>query len=231
VQGFLFESGFIVRSIKMIVFGVSMAKVTSKRSVMTLYSNQECPFSHRVRHVLAEKGAAVEIIEVDINNKPEDLIDLNPYGQVPTLVDRDLVLYESRIIMEYLDERFPHPPLMPVYPVARAQNRLMLHRIDHDWYAQMAKIMSGSAAEVKKARKALQESLVSLEPVFAEKEYFLSEEFTLVDCSLGVLLWRLPRLGVEIPARSKALKAYCDPIFSRDAFEASLSDLEREYRD
>lgn len=203
-----------------------------KRSVMTLYSGSLCPYSHRVRIVLAEKGVSVDIINIDPHNPPEDLLEINPYHNVPTLIDRDLVLYQSNIIMEYLDERFPHPPLLPVYPVARAKNRLMMYRIDHDWYKFMGQILQGGhGKETDLARKELRESLIGLAPVFADMPYFLSDEFSLVDCALGPLLWRLPVMGIELPNSANAIKSYAKRIFNRDSFQAGLTESERELRE
>lgn len=206
--------------------------MTNKRSVMTLFNNSLCPYSHRVRIVLAEKGVMAELVEISVKDKPEELFDLNPYGTVPTLVDRDLVLYESNIISEYLEERFPHPPLMPVYPVARSRNRLMMNRIDRDWYRLMDIILyEKSKAKVEAAKRDLTDSLVAVAPVFAESPYFLSDEFSLVDCSLAALLWRLPMLGIELTGDTQAIDAYAQKIFSREAFVNSLSDPERDIRD
>ncbi|MEH0832857.1 stringent starvation protein A [Pectobacterium cacticida] len=208
-----------------------MAVAANKRSVMTLFSGPSDIFSHQVRIVLAEKGVSVEIEQVDMDNLPQDLIDLNPYGSVPTLVDRELTLYESRIIMEYLDERFPHPPLMPVYPVARGNSRLMMHRIESDWYSLLMKIMHGGVQEADAARKQLREELLAIAPVFNETPYFMSEEFSLVDCYLAPLLWRLPQLGIELSGSgAKELKGYMTRVFERDAFLASLTEVEREMR-
>jgi RNA polymerase-associated protein len=201
-----------------------------KRSVMTLYSSSVCSYSHRVRIVLAEKGVSVDILNVDIDSPPEELIELNPYQKVPTLVDRDLVLYESNIIMEYLDERFPHPPLLPVYPVARAKSRLMMYRIERDWYTLMHKIIENDA-EADVSRKELRDNLVSLAPVFANMPYFMSEEFSLVDCYLAPLLWRLPSLNIELSPQANAIKNYAKKIFNRESFQASLTEAERELRD
>ncbi|MBO2694926.1 stringent starvation protein SspA [Shewanella algae] len=206
-----------------------MAVAANKRSIMTLFSGADDLYSHQVRIVLAEKGVTVDVLQVDPNDMPEDLLELNPYNSVPTLVDRELVLYESRIIMEYLDERFPHPPLMPVYPVSRGQSRLMMHRIDTDWYCLVDHIRKGDRADA--ARKELQESLLSIAPVFAEMPYFMSEEFGLADCYLGPLLWRLPVLGIELDNRAgKDIKAYMNRIFERESFKASLTEAEREMR-
>ncbi|AXH64112.1 MULTISPECIES: stringent starvation protein SspA [Providencia] len=208
-----------------------MAVAPNKRSVMTLFSGPTDIFSHQVRIVLAEKGVSVEIEHVEPGHLPQDLIDLNPYQSVPTLVDRDLTLYDPHIIMEYLDERFPHPPLMPVYPVARGTSRQLMHRIQNDWYSLMSKIENGSAQEAANARRQLSEELIAVSPVFAEMEFFMSEEFSLVDCYLAPLLWRLPVLGIELnPSSSKYLQLYMQRVFARDAFLASLTESEREMR-
>ncbi|MCP5345548.1 MAG: glutathione S-transferase N-terminal domain-containing protein [Gammaproteobacteria bacterium] len=206
--------------------------VVAKRSSMTFYSDGRSHYSHRVRIVLSEKGVTVETIDVDPDNKPEDLTSLNPYNSLPTLVDRDLVLYEPNIMMEYLDERFPHPPLFPVYPVARAQSRLWIYRIDRDWCAMVDTLMSGkgSAAAQEKVRKELRESLVSIAPIFAEKPFFMSDEFSIVDCCVTPILWRLPVMGIELP-KTKAVKPlldYRDRLFERDSVLASLSEQEKE---
>ncbi len=205
-----------------------MAVAANKRSIMTLFSDTIDIYSHQARIVLAEKGVGVEISYTDPSNLPEDLLELNPYGTVPTLVDRELVLYNSHIIMEYLDERFPHPPLMPVYPVSRGQSRLMMHRIEQDWYSLAARMFRGEG-DVESARNDLREALLALAPVFGEMPYFMSEEFSLVDCYLAPLLWRLPALGIELNgAGSKEINAYMNRIFSRSSFKASLTDQERE---
>ena len=206
-----------------------MAAVSNKRSVMTLYSDSVNPYCHRVRLVLAEKNITYEVEDIDPLNMPEELIELNPYGSLPTLVDRDLKLYESRIIMEYLDKRFPHPPLLPVDPVSRSTSRLLLFRVEHDWYRPMDTILSGKK-EVAKARKELRESLITIAPVFSVKPFFMSDEFTLVDCVIAPLLWRLPELGVEIPASVKGFHDYARRLFERQSFIQSLSEAEREMR-
>ena len=205
-----------------------MAVAANKRSIMTLFSDTIDIYSHQARIVLAEKGVGVEISFTDPNELPEDLLELNPYGTVPTLVDRELVLYNSHIIMEYLDERFPHPPLMPVYPVSRGQSRLTMHRIQNDWYVLAEKIMA-KEGDLEATRLELREAFLSLAPLFAETPYFMSEEFSLVDCYLAPLLWRLPALGIELTgAGSKDVKEYMKRIFDRPSFIASLTDQERE---
>jgi RNA polymerase-associated protein len=206
-----------------------MALVANKRSVMTLYSDTQSPYSHRVRMVLAEKNITVDIIDADPQELPEDVMDLNPYGTLPTLVDRGLTLYESRIIMEYLDERFPHPPLLPVDPVSRANSRLFMYRVDRDWYTLMDTILAGGKAATK-ARKELRDSLTVTAPVFAAKPFFMSDDLTLVDCSIAPLLWRLPTLGVELPSQAKAVSDYGLRIFERSSFQESLTELEQEMR-
>lgn len=207
-----------------------MAVVTNKRSIMTLYSNATDIHSHRVRIVLAEKGVSVDVLNVDTNEKIEDLHELNPYGSVPTLVDRDLVLYDSNIIMEYLDERFPHPPLMPVYPVARAKTRLMIYRIDREWGELVQKIEKGKPTDAQAAAKELKNYLVKLAPVFASSAFFLNEEFTLVDCCIIPILWRLPAWGITLPPEAKAVTKYAERLFERDSFQASLTESEQDMR-
>lgn len=207
--------------------------VVAKRSSMTFYSGRDDHYSHRVRIVLAEKGVSVDIIEVGEDNHPEELADQNPYNSVPTLIDRDLVLYESKVMMEYLDERFPHPPLLPVYPVARAQTRLWMYRVEREWAPLVDTIVSGTATkkDTEHARKSLRESFVGIAPIFEDMPFFMNEEFSLVDCCVGPILWRLPSLGVELPEKQiKPLGAYMDRLFNRDSFRDSLLEAERELR-
>lgn len=207
-----------------------MAVTANKRPVMTLFSGTNDMDSHQVRIVLAEKGVSVDINNVDQGVLPEALYEANPYGTIPTLIDRELGLYQSDIIMEYLDERFPHPPLMPVYPVARGRSRLMMYRIRQDWYALAEKIIANEG-DVEAHRRELRESLLSISPIFAEAPYFMSEEFSLVDCLMAPLLWRLPSLGIELSGPgSKDIKAYTLRLFERDSFQVSLTDVERELR-
>lgn len=206
-----------------------MVIAANKRSVMTLFSGPTDIFSHQVRIVLSEKSISVEIEQVEIDHLPQDLINLNPYKTLPTLVDRELTLYTSRIIMEYLDERFPHPPLMPVYPVARGKSRLMMLRIKKNWYSLMHKIEKSDHQKAELARRQLQEELLVASPIFGQEVYFMSAEFSLVDCLLAPLLWRLPRLGIElIGASYKELKGYMTRVFERHSFLSSLTEAERE---
>lgn len=200
--------------------------IIAKRTIMSLYSSDDDIYSHQVRIVLAEKGVNVDILPVKNGEILQDLQEVNPYGTVPTLLDRELVLYEARIIMEYLDERFPHPPLLPVYPVARAETRKMMHRIEQDWYSLLEPIKANQEVE----HKLFLDSICSLEPIFADKPYFLSDEFSLLDCALIPLLWRLPKLGIDIPESCKGLRSYMNRLFSRPSVQESLTDTERQLR-
>ncbi len=205
-----------------------MASSASRRPVMTLYSQSTCILSHRVRLVLAEKGINAEVVDVDISNPPEDLIELNSYNNEPTLVDRDLVLYNSRVIMEYLDERFPHPPLMPVDPVSRARARMLLYRIDSDWYRLVRDIENGDAKTIKQAKKELRDSLSLIAPAFTRNPYFMGEDLALVECSMAPILWRLEAYDIKLPSQAKPVYEYATRLFERDAFQNSLTDQERE---
>jgi RNA polymerase-associated protein len=206
-----------------------MALIASRRPGMTLFSGASDIYSHQVRMVVAEKGISVDIIEVDPADVRDELAEYNPYADVPTLVDRDLALYHAQIIMEYLDERFPHPPLMPVDPVSRARNRLMLFRIEKELYSRLELIRSGNKA-AQKARKDLTDDLVAISPVFEQTPFFMSEELTLVDCTLAPLLWRLPQLKIELPKQAKPLVDYGVRLFRREAFRHSLTEAERDLR-
>ena len=205
-----------------------------RRSSMTLFSDPMCQYSHRVRIVLAEKGVTVDIEDIDPKSVTEEILEANPYGTLPTLVDRDLALYESNVMMEYLDERFPHPPLLPVYPVARAESRLWIYRIERDWCVLIDQIKaSPDGKKADAARKEFRESLVTIAGIFEEMPYFMSEEFTLVDCCLAPMLWRLPELGISLPNNRhvKPLHEYMERLFERPSFQESLTDLEREIRE
>jgi len=208
-----------------------MAVVANRRSVMTLFSRPTDIHSHRTRVVLAEKNINIEISNVSGPDLPEDLMDLNPYHTVPTLIDRDLTLYDSRVIVEYLDERFPHPPLMPVDPVTRAQFRLALFRIEKDWYsiAEEAEA-NGDGKLATRPRKMLRESILQSTEIFASRPYFLSDEFSLVDCTIAPLLWRLPVYGIDLGADAEPIEAYMNRVFARRSFQQSLTELEQEMR-
>ena len=208
-----------------------MAVIANRRSVMTLFSGATDPWSHRTRLVLSEKGINIDVIDVDKGDLPEDLFDLNPYNSIPTLVDRELVLYDSRVIIEYLDERFPHPPLMPVDPVTRAQFRLALYRIERDWYSVVEDILKGGDRKsMVRACKVLQDSIVSSVEIFTSKRFFLSDEFSLVDCTIAPILWRLPILNVKLPTQAGKILEYMDNVFARQSFRDSLTELEEEMR-
>ncbi|WP_421683627.1 stringent starvation protein A [Stutzerimonas urumqiensis] len=196
------------------------------------YSDPADHYSHRIRLALAEKAVAVEIVDIDPSVVSPRLAELNPYSTLPTLVDRDLVLYEPTVVMEYLEERYPHPALLPAYPVARANTRLLAHRVQRDWCSLVDRIQSmrkgDSAAAL--ARKELRESLSGVAPLFAEKPFFLSDEVSLIDCCLLPILWRLPSLGIELPKGAKPLLDYMERNFVREPFQASLSSAERAMR-
>lgn len=204
----------------------------TKRSVIVLFSDSKSPSSHRVRLVAKEKDIPIEIIEVDVDNMPEDLLELNPYGTLPTLVDRELVLYDPQVIIEYLDERFPHPPLLAVDPISKARSRQMLRQIETEWYPLVDTITnSDDQAAVKVARRNLQERLIQLIPAFEHKPYFMNDDYSLVDISMAVLLWRLPFLGIELPKSAKPIVDYAEKVLSREMFVESLSDDEIDMRD
>ncbi|MCG5513426.1 glutathione S-transferase N-terminal domain-containing protein [Ectothiorhodospira shaposhnikovii] len=205
-----------------------MALIANRRSVMTLFSAPTCPRCHSVRIVLAEKDITVDIHQLEPGEKSEDLSDLNPYNSVPTLVDRELVLYGTQVIHEYLDERFPHPPLMPVDPVARATARLALYRVEMDWYRGLESLDATSDKQAAKARKILHESLVAASEIFAIKPYFLSDEFSLVDAAIAPVMWRLPHYGIPLEKLPAPIRDYARRMFARDAFRQSLTEAEKE---
>lgn len=195
---------------------------------MILYSDTTSPIGHSVRIVLAEKDINVDITFIEGDERPEELVELNPYDSVLTLVDRDLALYDAQIIMEYLDERFPHPPLMPVDPVARANNRQLRYRVMRDLYPLLEDLNAGSDSAVPAARKSLRDHLTAIAPAFSQTAYFMSDEYSLVDCCMAPLLWRLDHYGVKLPNSARVLQKYSERIFERAAFRASLSEQEKE---
>jgi len=202
----------------------------SGRSEMTLYTDPLSASGHCVRIVLAEKDINIDIHYVDADNKPEDLASLNPYDDVLTLTDRDLVLYDMQIIIEYLDERYPHPPLMPVDPVARANNRQVRYRIGRDLYRLVPDLEGRNEVAAANARRVMRDNLTSIAPAFAQLPFFLSEDFSLVDCCLMPLLWRVEHYGVKLPAQAKPLNQYAERMFERPGFKASMSPSERQLR-
>lgn len=197
---------------------------------MTLYSGTVCPYSHRTRIVVFEKDIECQIVFVDEKKKPRELADLNPYNDVPTMSDRDLILYGSHIINEYLDERLPHPPLMPVDPVTRAKARLLLMRFDRDWYDLLGDITTDDKKQTVRARNTIRDGLTVISPLFKLQQYILGEEFSLVDCSLAPLLWRLPALGIELPKQARPILDYAERLFERKSFQQSLTEQEKELR-
>ena len=202
--------------------------IEQRQSCMILFSGVEDYLSHRVRFVMAEKDAEHEVEWVDPDYTKKSFKDVSPYGVLPAIADRDLTLFGSRVIMEYLDERFPHPPLMRIDPVDRAKDRLMIDRIDMDWLVRMNDIENSPTRAANVARKALAKSIAMLDPIFAEIEYFMSDELSLVDCSIAPILWRLPSLKVELPPSAKSVISYGKRLFSRATFQDSLTEEERE---
>ena len=202
--------------------------------MMVLYSGTNCPFSQRCRLVLFEKGMDFEIRDVDLFNKPEDISVMNPYGQVPILVERDLILYESNIINEYIDERFPLPQLMPPDPVARARARLFLFNFEKELFVHVAALENekGKAAEKvhEKARLAIRDRLTQLAPIFVKNKYMLGDEFSMLDVAIAPLLWRLEHYGIDLSRNAAALLKYAERIFSRPAYIEALTPSEKVMR-
>jgi RNA polymerase-associated protein len=198
--------------------------------MMTLYSGTTCPFSQRCRIVLFEKGMDFQIIDVDLQNKPEDLAVMNPYNQVPVLVERDLILHESNIINEYIDERFPHPQLMPADPVMRARARLFLYRFEQELFAHIGDIVKGNQKTADKARTIIRDNLTQLAPIFAKQKHMLGDEFSMLDVAIAPLLWRLDFYGIELPKQAAPLLKYAERIFSRPAYIEAMTPSEKAMR-
>ena len=198
--------------------------------MMTLYSGTTCPFSQRCRNVLYEKGMDFQIVDVDLHNKPEDLAVMNPYNQVPVLVERDLILYESNIINEYIDDRFPHPQLMPADPVMRARARLFLFRFEHEMFSHVETLEKGNQRNADKARAAVRDNLAQVAPVFAKQKYMLGDEFSMLDVAIVPLLWRLDYYDIQLPKQAAPLMKYAERLFSRTAFIDSLTASEKVMR-
>ena len=201
------------------------------RNNLTLFTAADEVFSHRIRMVLAAKGVAYDQVLTDPANPPEDLIDLNPYQSLPTLVERDLVLHAATVVSEYLDERYPHPPLMPVDPLGRARLRLAIVRIEQDWAPLVAQITNGNKTQAEAGRKRLRELVAQSVPLFKAARYFLNTEFSLADCAICPILWRLDALGVGLPKEGKPIEDYVNRLFRHPAFVRSLTDAERKLRE
>jgi stringent starvation protein A len=198
--------------------------------MMQLYSGTTCPFSHRCRFVLYEKGMDFQVIDVDLYNKPEDIAVMNPYNRVPVLAERDLVLYESNIINEYIDERFPHPQLMPADPVMRARARLMLFNMEHELFSQVEVMEAGREKPMEKARASIVERLLEFAPIFGKTRYMLGDEFSMLDVAIAPLLWRLDHYGIKLGKSAAPLMKYAERIFSRPAFIEALTPSEKVMR-
>lgn len=198
--------------------------------MMTLYSGTTCPFSQRCRIVLFEKGMDFQIIDVDLYNKPEDLAVMNPYNRVPVLVERDLILYESNIINEYIDERFPHPQLMPADPVMRARARLFLFRFEQELFSHVQVLEHGTVKQQEKARFIIRENLTQIAPIFTKQKYMLGEEFSMLDVAVAPLLWRLEHYQISMTKQAAPLLKYAERIFSRQAFIDSMTAAEKAMR-
>ena len=211
-----------------------MVSITQRTS-MALYSDPNSHYSHRVRIVLQEKGLSTEIIDMTQENMHSDLLEINPNAEIPVLIDRDICLYDSLVLMEYLEERFPHPPLMPVYPVIKARSRLFILRIEQEWSKNLDYLALNPkpGSKTQKSKKDLKSNILSASSIFDEHPYFMSEDFSLIDCCVAPILWRLPALGIDISKDKKAkpIYQYMERVFSRDSFKASISEVEQEMRD
>jgi len=211
-----------------------MVSITQRTS-MALYSDPNSHYSHRVRIVLQEKGLSTEIIDMTQENMHSDLLEINPNAEIPVLIDRDICLYDSLVLMEYLEERFPHPPLMPVYPVIKARSRLFILRLEQEWSKNLDYLALNPkpGSKTQKRKKDLKSNILSASSIFNEHPYFMSEDFSLIDCCVAPILWRLPALGIDISKDKKAkpIYQYMERVFSRDSFKASISEVEQEMRD
>jgi RNA polymerase-associated protein len=208
-----------------------MAASPRMRNALTLFSSRDCVVCHRVRLVLAAKGVSYELVPVDPGNPPEDLLDLNPYHSVPTLVDRDLVLYAASVVSEYLDERYPHPPLMPVDPLSRARLRLAMLRLEMEWVPQVQAIQNGNKVQAEAARRRLKDLLLASLPLFKASKFFLNPEMSLADCAMAPIMWRLPALGIALPKEAKLIEDYGLRIFRNPGFLRSLTPEEKGLRE
>jgi len=198
--------------------------------MMILYSGTACPFSQRCRIVLHEKGMDFDIKDVDLQDKSDEIAAMNPYNRVPILVERDLTLYESNIINEYIDERFPHPQLMPADPVMRARARLFLHNFESDLFSHLGDIVNGTPKAAEKARNLVRDNLTQIAPIFTKQKYMLGEEYSMLDVAIAPLLWRLEHYGIELPKAAAPLMKYAERIFSRQGFIDALTPSEKVMR-
>jgi len=209
-----------------------MAVSPRLRNTLTLFSARDCVLSHRVRLVLAAKGVNYDLVPVDPAHPPEDLIDLNPYHSVPTLVERELVLYSASVVTEYLDERYPHPPLMPIDPLSRARLRLAMLRLEHEWVPHVQAAQQGaSRAQTDNARKQLRDLVLASLPLFKASKFFLNPEMSLADCAMAPIIWRLPALGIILPKEAKPIEDYGMRIFRNPGFMRSLTPEEKSLRE
>lgn len=207
-----------------------MGVMANRRSMMILFSSASEPRSHCARLVLAEKNISFDVVDVDDEGRRAELAGINAYGNVPTLVDRDLVAYEVRIICEYIDERFPHPPLMPVDPVSRATSRIGFHRIFSDWYSLLPGVESEDRKQAAQAKKMLRDTIASSADIFALKPFFMGDDMTLVDCAIAPILWRLPHYRISLPRQARIVEQYADRVFGRESFQSSLTEIEKDMR-
>ena len=209
-----------------------MAASPRLRNTLTLFSARDCVLCHRVRLVLAAKGVNYDLVTVDPANPPEDLIDLNPYHSVPTLVERELVLYSASVVTEYLDERYPHPPLMPIDPLSRARLRLAMLRLEHEWVPHVQAAQApGSKAQGDHAKKQLRDLVLASLPLFKASKFFLNPEMSLADCAMAPIIWRLPSLGIVLPKEAKPIDDYGMRIFRNPGFVRSLTPEEKNLRE
>ena len=203
-----------------------MTLLANRRSAILLFSLPNCLDSHRTRIVIKEKEISAEVHEVDTNHIPDEIKVISPYDQYPSLVDRDLILQNSRVIIEYLDERFPHPPLLPVDPISRAKFRLALNEIEQHWYPKYTESYIGEVLDMKFVDE-IKNYLLEIAPMI-ENSFFMSDDFGLVDCSLAPLLWRLKSLDFDLASNNKIISEYSERIFDREAFQESLTETEKE---
>ncbi|PID61422.1 MAG: starvation protein A [Gammaproteobacteria bacterium] len=211
-----------------------MSLLSNNRAGLTIVSDPVTAASHRIRLVVSEKVVEADLVSVSLDDKlPEDLLQLNPAGRIPTLLDRDLVLFDERVISEYLDERFPHPALMPIDPMTRAKLRLMIYRIESEWYTRIADLEAEnvSANRKKLAIKELRENITLLSPLFKQSDFLLSDAMSLLDCAVGPVLWRLRHFGISLPEQAaKNIHDYALRLFAREGFQKSLSEYEKTLR-